>query len=77
MPIQPSSPELGHPDRPHAAMTAERLRTYIEACLWRHADIESARDATSVHMDRLAILAVDSDGLTWRVWISAQPRDDA
>jgi hypothetical protein len=58
-------------------MTAERIRNYVEACLWTHEDIESVRDATSIHMDRLAILAVDADGLTWRLWISNQPRDAA
>jgi hypothetical protein len=64
-------------ERPHRPVTAERLHEYLAAALALHADIDHARPAVTTHMDRLAILAVDHDGLTWRVWVSRDPRDAA
>lgn len=57
-------------------MTASRLRDLVSSRLEQHKDVQEVAFSRSTFADRLGLNVRDTDGMTWRVWVSRDPWEE-
>lgn len=54
-------------------MTAARLVELLIRALTIENEVAEVRRGHTMHTDRHAVIVVDRDGLSWRVWVAQEP----